>query len=50
MRPVLAGVVSDYSAAVGGRRLDLMDFAAMNDALDVKTENERRAREALKNG
>lgn len=50
MRPVLAGVVSEYQAAVGGRRLDLMDFADMNDALDVKAENERRWREAIDNG
>lgn len=47
MRPVLAGVVSDYSIVVGGRPLDLMDLAEMNEALDARDENDRRLRAAL---
>lgn len=44
MRPVLAGVVADYCALVGGRRLHLVDVARMNDALDVRAENDARMR------
>lgn len=46
MRPVLSGVVLNYSVMVGGRPLDLMDFAEMNDALDAQAENDRRFRVA----
>lgn len=45
MRPVLAGVVTQYQAAMGGAQLHLVDFALMNEALDVRAENDRRARE-----
>lgn len=48
MRPVLARIVTEYQASVGGRTLHLVDFAEMNDALDVQAENDRRAREAMK--
>lgn len=48
MRPVLSRVVTHYQAAVGRRRLFLVDFAEMCDALDVQSENDRRAREAHK--
>lgn len=44
MRPVLSGVVKDYQVMVGDRALHLIDFARMNDALDVRAENDRRAR------
>ena len=44
MRPVTRRVVTEYQAAVGGRRLLLVDFAEMNDALDIEAENDRRAR------
>lgn len=46
MRPVLARVVADYQLLVGGRRLHLIDIANMNDALDIQSENDRRARDA----
>lgn len=45
MRPVLAGACKYESLKDG--TLDLLDFAIMNDALDVKAENERRIMEAL---
>ena len=45
MRPVLEGVVAHYKAMMGDRQLHLVDFARMNDALDVRAENDRRARE-----
>ncbi len=47
MRPVLAGLCQYESLKHGD--LDLCDIALMNDALDVKNENNRRAREAAKN-
>lgn len=47
MRPVLAGVVSDYVALIGGRALNLCDVAEMNEALDVQAENDRRMRAAM---
>lgn len=40
MRPVLEGCCS-YTSLINGD-LTLMDVARMNDALDVRTENERR--------
>jgi hypothetical protein len=45
MRPILEGVVAHYKAMMGDRPLHLIDFARMNDALDVRAENDRRARE-----
>lgn len=47
MRPVLARVVSDYRAMCGDRELHLVDYARMNEALDVQAENDRRARKAV---
>lgn len=44
MRPVDKGYCR-YESLVDGT-LDLGDVALMNDALDVRTENERRAEEA----
>lgn len=44
MRPVLEGMCSYESLKSGF--LDLIDIARMNDALDVRAENEKRAREA----
>jgi hypothetical protein len=46
MRPVLAGVVSEFAVMVG-RPLDLVDFADMNDALDVQAHNDNLLREHL---
>lgn len=43
MRPVLDGMCS-YESLIS-TELDLSDIARMNDALDVKLENERRSRE-----
>ncbi len=43
MRPVLAGMCKYESLQDG--TLDLVDIALMNDALDVKVDNERLARE-----
>jgi hypothetical protein len=45
MRPVLAGLCR-YESLKNGT-LDLADVALMNDALDVKRENENRAYAAL---
>ena len=46
MRPVLNGLCKYESIKDG--TLDLEDFSRMNDALDVKEENEYRHREANK--
>ena len=43
MRPVVAGMCS-YESLVNGR-LKLVDIARMNDALDVKFENQQRISE-----
>lgn len=45
MRPVLEGICS-YESLIEGR-IDLFDIARMNDALDVRNENERRMTAAL---
>jgi hypothetical protein len=45
MRPVLEGLCK-YESLTDGT-LDLADVARMNDALDVRSENERRYRKAL---
>jgi len=44
MRPVLEGMCRYESLKDG--TLDLLDIAKMNDAIDVKNENERRYRKA----
>lgn len=44
MDPVLAGLCSYESVRDG--TVSLMDLAIMNDALEAKRENERRARKA----
>jgi uncharacterized protein DUF6889 len=44
MRPVLEGMCR-YESLKNGE-LDLADIARMNDALDVRTENEQRYRKA----
>lgn len=44
MRPVMEGLCNYESLKDG--TLDLVDVARMNDALDVKMENERRYRKA----
>lgn len=44
LRPVIEGMCSYESLKNGA--LDLEDFALMNDALDVKAENERRYQKA----
>ena len=46
MRPVIEGMCK-YESLLNGT-LDLADMALMNDALDVKYENERRYNEANK--
>lgn len=46
LRPVLAGVCH-YESLIDGT-LDLADVALLNDALDVRDENERRLKKALK--
>jgi hypothetical protein len=46
MRPVLEGMCKFESLTDG--TLDLADIATMNDALDVKNENEHRYSEANK--
>jgi hypothetical protein len=46
MRPVIEKIIS-YDAAFGGE-LDIVDFARMNEALDIKAENSSRIRRALK--
>ncbi len=46
IRPVMAGMCR-YESLLNGA-LDLEDVAAMNDALDVRDENERRAAAAAK--
>jgi len=45
MRPVLEGLCS-YESLINGT-LDLFDVARMNEALDVRMENERRMNVAL---
>jgi hypothetical protein len=45
LRPVLAGLCKYESLKDG--TLDLEDLAKLNDALDVKEENERRYRKAM---
>lgn len=45
MRPVLKGMCR-YESLLDGT-LNLVDFARMNDALDVEQENERRIAAAL---
>ena len=45
MRPVLEGLCR-YESLTDGT-LDLFDIARMNDALDVRSENERRLHLAL---
>ena len=45
MRPVLEGLCS-YESLINGT-LDLFDVARMNEALDVRFENERRMNVAL---
>ena len=44
MRPVLEGMCQFESLKDG--TIDLVDVALMNDALDVRAENERRFRKA----
>lgn len=44
MRPILEGMCR-YESLKNGE-LDLLDIAKMNDALDVRTENEARYRKA----
>lgn len=44
-RPILEGVFSGESLING--TIDLFDLAEAHDALDVKAENERRARAAF---
>jgi hypothetical protein len=48
MRPVLAGILPYVDLL--GTKLTLYDIALLNDALDVKDENERRLYEATLNG
>lgn len=45
MRPVLAGMIDYYRLLDGS--ISLLDIARMNDALDVKAENEHRAYAAM---
>jgi len=45
MRPVLEGLCH-YESLVNGA-LDLADVARMNEAIDVRQENEARAQDAL---
>jgi len=45
MRPVLEGLCS-YESLINGA-LDLFDMARMNEAIDVRNENNTRAEEAL---
>lgn len=47
MRPVLAGIVTHYVAMMNGAPLTLWDVAEMNDSLDARAENDRRAKEAM---
>ena len=46
LRPVMAGLCSYESVLSGG--LDISDIARLNDALDVRSENERRIAEHLR--
>jgi hypothetical protein len=46
MRPVLAGLLR-YESLLG-TRITLYDVAVLNDAMDVKAENERRLEEHLR--
>lgn len=48
MRPCLEGMCKYES--LKDCTLDLLDIAKMNEALDVKFENERRYRKAQENG
>jgi hypothetical protein len=48
MRPVLAGILPYIE--LNRNRLTLYDIALLNDALDVKNENERRLYEGFNNG
>jgi hypothetical protein len=45
MRPVVEGMCKMES--LYSTELDLGDFIRMNDALDLKSENQRRVREAM---
>lgn len=47
MRPVLDGLCQ-YESLLNGS-IDLFDIARMNEALDVRCENERRLNEAIAN-
>jgi hypothetical protein len=44
-RPILEGIFSGESLING--TIDLMDIAEAHDALDVRSENERRAQAAM---
>lgn len=48
MRPVLAGMCR-YESLLNGA-LDIADIALMNDALDVRADNEYLMRESMKDG
>lgn len=48
MRPVLAGMCR-YESLLNGV-LSICDIALMNDALDVRADNEYLMRESIKNG
>jgi hypothetical protein len=48
MRPILAGLCKYES--LKNCELDLVDFVRMNNALDVKEENESRARKVQNDG
>lgn len=48
MRPVLAGMCR-YESLLSGA-LSICDIALMNDALDVRADNEYLMRESMKNG
>jgi hypothetical protein len=45
MRPVIEGLCS-YESLINGT-LDLFDIARLNEAIDVRLENERRMHEAM---
>lgn len=46
-RPVICGVLSGEKLSDGS--VDILDIARLNEALDVKFENERRLHEAAAN-
>lgn len=48
LRPVLAGMCR-YESLLSGA-LSICDIALMNDALDVRADNEYLMRESMKNG